>query len=1071
MSKHLIAFILASTCLLLSPAIAQRNTATVFGTATDSSGAVVSGVNLKITNDATNQEWTTVSDNLGNFILPDLPPGEYTLTATMTGFKQFVRKNLRLDVDQRPQINIVLEVGEITQNVTVEEAAPVVDSTHANVGGVVENVYAREFPLNGRQFLQLGLLLPGTSPNAGGQTSARGGGPRNIGLQAGGNRATNNSYLIDGADSFGFRFKNTSLRPSVASIHEFKVLESPYDAQYGVASGVQLTVITKSGTNELHGELFEFLRNDRMDARNFFDILQPPFLQKPPFRQNQFGGALGGPIIRNKTFFFGSYEGFRSRRNLAIGTNVPTTAQLAGDFRSDSKSIIDPASGQPFASNTIPAVRISDIARRFITFYPAPNTGLQTPNYVNAGSDSINDDQYTFRGDHTYSNSLKIFARYTYSNVDRFTAGSIPQFGTFNFMAVQNAVLGATYIFSPKSFLEVHISYNRENALNQSEQIRKRKVSEFGIPGLDVTPEIDGVPNVSVLGFAGLGDSLNSPEGRVENSEQFIPNYTHIAGRHTLRAGGNIWPVQLNRLILAGIDRGSFNFTNLYSQGSTGLPDFLLGLPQSTQRQVGHIREDARAVLYNFYGSDDIRVNPRLTVSLGLRYELRLAFVDKHDHISSFLPDASGGRFIVAGDPNNGFTGRKNRALYDTPKKNLAPRAAIAYSLSRDGKTVLRAGYGIFYNLAIFNSQYFNALNPPYVAFQTYQPIPSQGLILTLNEPFPKDARLGGQLGGQFVAWNFKQGYMQQWSFGIQRELRPNLGVEISYVGSKGTSLDGVRRFNQGALPGAANAAYIRPYPNFGGFTVADSFGDSHYHSLQTRMTKRYSNGLSFIAAYTYGHSIDNANGEGGGSGSSLFVQDTNNVRADRGNSDFDVRHRFTFAGVYELPFGWGKKYLNQLAGITGKLVQGWQITAFWQAQTGFPFTVTQSGNRSGTFASNERADLRCDPFLTSGQRTRERWFNTACFAPSPLGRFGNSGRNILRFAGQNNLDFSVIKQTHIDEARQVEFRGEFFNLPNHTQFGMTGGVGTNVSSLTTFGIYTSAQDARTVQLALRLLF
>jgi hypothetical protein len=1045
-------------------ALAQRNTAAIFGTVTDASGGVIPGAVVTVNKDDTGETRTTPTDNLGNFFVPDLAPGRYTLTVSAQGFKQFVRKDLTLNVDQRPQINVTLQVGDTAESVTVSEAAPLVDATHANIGGVVDNTYTEQLPLNGRQFLQLAFLLPGTSPNAGGQTSARGGGPRNIGLQTGGNRATNNSYLIDGADSFGFRFKNTSLRPSVASIQEFKVLESPYDAQYGVASGVQVTVITKSGTNDFHGELFEFLRNDKLDARNFFDVT------KPAFRQNQFGVALGGPIRRNRTFFFASYEGFRSRRGLSIGAQVPTPAELSGDFSSDPRSVIDPLTRQPFPNNIIPQNRISPVARKFVPFYPAPNTALRAPNFINSASDAIDDDQYTVRIDHTISDKWKVFGRYSYADVDRFTPGAIPLFGTLGLMTVQNVVLGSSFIFGPRTVLDARIGYNREDAVNVSEQVGKMKSADFGIAGLHVSPDVDGVPNVTVLGFATLGDALNSPEGRIENFEQFIVNLTRTQGRHTIRVGGNAWPVQLNGVHLAGIDRGTFSFTNIWSAASTGLPDFLLGLPQTAQRQLGRIREDARTVLYNVYGSDDIRVSPRLTFSVGLRYELRLSFVDKSNRLGSFIPEGEG-RFIAAGDPNNGFTGRMNRSLYRTPKKNFAPRASLAYDLSGRGRTILRAGYGIFYNLEIFNSQYFNALNPPFVVFQAFNANPATGLVLPIADPFSAGPAAGGQPGGQFVSSWFRQGYMQQWSLGIQQELTSDLGLEVGYVANKGTALDGVRRLNQGALPGTPNAAYIRPFPAFGLFTVADSFGDSNYHSLQSRITRRFSRGLTFIGAYTYGHAIDNSPGEGNGSGNNFFVMDNNNLRRERGDADFDVRHRGTFTAVYDLPFGSGRRFLSGANGFSKKVLEGWQVAGIYQVQSGFPLTVSQSGNRSGTFASNERADRLCNGNLPGERRVRERWFDTSCFAPSPLGFFGNAARGIIRRPGQNNLDFSVLKQTRLTESSQLEFRAEFFNLPNHTQFSMTTGLGANASVPLTFGVITEAQDPRIIQFGLRLVF
>lgn len=1068
MSKHIGPcqswFILLMALAIASAAFGQRNAASIFGTVTDPSGAAVPNVGIKAINDNTGGESTATTNDAGNFTLLDLAPGPYTLTATAQGFKQHVQKNLVLNVDQRPQINITLELGSASESVTVRAEVPVVDSTHANIGGVVNNVNTEELPLNGRQFLQLSLLLPGVSPNAGGQPTARGGGPRNVGVQLGGNRPTNNTYIIDGVDSFGFRFKNTSLRPSVASIQEFKVLNSPYDPQYGVASGVTVNVITRSGGNQIHGELFEFFRNDHLDARNFFDQ------KKPPYRQNQYGGSIGGPIKKDKTFFFGTYEGFKSRRGLAASAQVPTPAQLSGNFTSDPKPVIDPGNGLPFPGNIIPATRISEVSKKFMVWYPAPNTGLAAPNFINSASDTIDEYQYVARLDHSFSDRWKAFARYSISNVDRLTPGAIPDFGTINLMTVQNASLGSTLILGPATTVDIHVGFNREDALNGSQQVGKQKSASYGIAGLYISPEIDGVPAVSILGFSGVGDAGFSPEGRVENSEQYIGNFTRIVGRHTLRAGTTIWPTQLNRVFVSGNQRGSFSFTNLYSQATTGLSDFLLGLPQQAVRDIGIAREDARATLFNFYGADDFRVSPRLIISLGLRYELQQPFIDKGNHLSVFLPQGQG-KILIAGDPNNGLTGRANRALYPTPTKNFAPRLGIAYNLTGDGKTVLRTGYGIFYNLAIFNSQFLAAINVPFVVSQTYQASPAQGVILPFANPFVSNPLAGGLPGGLSLTPWFKQGYMQQWSFGIQRQLAENLGLEVTYLANKGTSLDGLRIMNQGSVPGALNAAYVRPFPTFGTFTTADSYGDSIYHSMQAKVTRRFSGGATFIAAYNYGHSIDNCNGEGGGSGGSGYPIDDRNFALNRGNSDFDVRHRFTFSAIYELPFGPGRTFHSGTRGAAGKLLEGWQLAGIWQAQTGFPFTIVQSGNRSGTSGANEHANILCDGSLSGSERTRTRWFNTACFAPTSLGTFGSAGRNIMRYSGQNTLDFSVIKQTRLSEKRQLEFRSEFFNIPNHAMFGLTGGVGSNVTTPSTFGIYTSAQDPRIIQFGLKLVY
>lgn len=1059
-----ILFVLGA-CFCSEKLNAQRNTASIVGNVADPAGNVVPKASIEVINDDTSQGYKTVADDTGSFTILQLAPGHYTMKVSQAGFKLYVQKGIVLNVEDRPQVNVILQVGSVAESVTVNAENSLVELTQASIGALIDNVNTHELPLNGRQFLQLALVLPGVSAAAGGQTVARGGGPRNIGVQAAGNRATNNTFVIDGVDSFGFRFKNTSLRPSVASIDQFKVLESPYDPQYGVVSGLTVNIITKSGTNQLHGEIFEFFRNDVLNARNFFGT------KKPTYRQNQYGGTAGFPIIRDRTFFFGSYEGLRVSQGLSSTSIVPTAAEASGNFSADSKPIIDPATGTAFPGNIIPKNRISPIATKLLTFYPAPNANGSGYNYLNAASDTIKEYQFVSRIDHKLSENWRVFGRYSIDDANRYTPGAIPLFGTYGLMTVQNFAFGSTYIFGPNTVFDLRIGYNRENALNTSQQLGKQTVETFGISGLSLggAPSVDGVPNVSIQGFTGLGDATYSPEGRVENSEQIIPNLIHIAGKHTLRAGTTIWPVQLNRVAVSGVERGQFSFTNLYTKGSTGLPDFELGNVQQAVLDKGRGREDARSILQSYYVADDIRASSRLTLNVGLRYELTPAFVDKGNRLSTFIAEGDG-KIVIANDPANGFSGRKRRSLYGTPLSRFYPRFGFAYDPTGKGNTVVRGGYGVFGNIAIFNSEFLGALNAPFVVERTYSANPSAGVNLPLSNPFTNpDA--GGLPGGLELTPGFKLAYMQQWSLGIQRQLTSSLGLDLEYIGSKGTNLDGLRYINQGALKGTSPVAYYRPFQTFGSFLAADSFAYSNYNSLQAKLTRRYVNGLTFIAGYTYGHSLDNNPGEGGGSGGQSILMDTTRPSLDYASSDFDLKHRFTLSGVWNLPIGKGKALLANQNSMVSHLVSDWRISGLFQAQTGFPFTVFQNGNRSGTFGGPERASITCNPVLSGSAKGRTSWFKTSCFTPSAPGTFGNSGRNILRYAGQNNVDFAVMRSFPFGESRFVEFRGELFNAFNHTQFSSIGGVGGNVSTPASFGIYTSAQPPRIAQFALRIVY
>jgi hypothetical protein len=718
---------------------------------------------------------------------------------------------------------------------------------------------------------------------------------------------------------------------------------------------------------------------------------------------------------------------------------------------------------------------IDKVAQQFIPFWPAPNRPGQTPNYINSQSDPINDNQLEGRVDLNLSDKWKIFARYTVPWQEEVTPGGIPLFNQIKHFHVQNGVLGSTYLFSPQTILDVRIGYHRESSdwTTTTVGTGKYTVEQYGIAGLGPLPPRDeGVPAVNVAGFTGVGSGGDMPLTRSENSEHFSAGLTHIRGRHTFKFGGELWPIQINNLTDPSQDRGTINFDNVLAGGSTGLPSFLLGQVHVASLSIGQARYDPRATFFSFYGGDDMRVTPRLTLTLGLRWEIRESLVDKENHVSTFIP-GDGGRIAIAGDPQNGFSGRMNRSLYPTPLDDFGPRIGLSYALTGDRKTVLRGGYGIFYNVPIFNSYFLGAINPPFVVTETFIAQPSLGLFLPFSSPFPTGNQLAGGLPGgvSYTPW-FKQGYVQKWSFGVQRQLTENLGLDVSYVGNKGTHLDGLRLLNQGAVAGTPNALYYAPDQSFGGFTAADSFGDSNYHSLEVKATRRMSQGLSFIVAYTYGHAIDNSEGEGLGSGGESLIQDNENVREDRANADFDVRHRLAFSTVYNLPLPKPNNWASHLT-------EGWQVAGIYQFSTGFPATIFQPGDRSGVSWGAERAEVvsGCSPNLPSSERTRLRWFNTDCFGISPLGQFGSSGRNTVTQPGFSNVDLSLIKKTPLsqDGTRGLEFRADFFNALNHTQFGGIGwagpaGLDTTVGD-PTFGAISSARDPRQIQLGLKLYF
>jgi hypothetical protein len=1059
--------LILSAFLFYQLAAGQTTVASITGIVKDPKGAVVPGVTIIVKNIRTNERRTTTTDENGLYRIFNLLPGEYTLRAEQQGFRPYVQSGIALEVAQAARIDIVLQPGEVKEEMVVVGQVPLVNTENANIGTVINKREVLELPLNGRQYLQLAYLVPGAAPAVKSHVTLRGSGPNNIGLQLSGGRASNNSYLIDGIESSGFRFRNTSLQPSIEMIQEFKVQTSPYDPQYGYFSNGQVNVATKLGTNEFHGTVFEFLRNDVFDARNFFDI------KKAPFKRNQFGWVLGGPVARDRTFFFAGMEWLRFRRGVTATAQVPTAAERAGDFSADPRPVIDPMTGQPFPNNRIPADRIHPIARTLVNLYPLPNAPFQRPNFVSSESRRLNWDLYNFRLDHNVSDRWRLFGRYTYSKTSDFTPGAIPKFGLFNELVVQNVAFVNTFTFTPNLIAELRLGYNRERAINTSEQVgRFRGTQVLGIQGLPpLPPELDGYPAVNITGFTTIGDLSFAPETRVENAQQIVFNLTNIQGKHTLRAGVDIRPLQFNNVSVLAFNRGVFTFTNFLTGASSGLPEFLLGLPQVAQRTRGVPRADARSTLFAFYVGDDYKVNPRFTINYGIRYELYQPFVDKQNRMSVFVPDGyldppRPGQILVAGDPNNGFRGRRNRALYPYTKRNWGPRLGITVDPTGKGKMAIRAGYGIYYNVALWNGIFLAWNNIPFRVDETFRANPAAGLTLSLTAPFP-EGRVAGVPGGRNLAVDFKDGYVQQWSFGIQYQLASDLMFDLSYVGSKGTNLDNIAWVNQGAVPGTPKAPYFRPFPNFGTFLTTFSNSNSNYHSLQLQAQKRFSKGLMLISSYTYSHSIDNSPGAGGGGSEQFFPQDPRNLRAERAHSDYDQRHRATFTGIYELPFGPGRPYLN-ISGFAGKLIGGWQIGGIWTLASGTPWTPRVSGDRSLTGGLTDRPNRIRDGNLPVSQRRRERWFDTGAFPIQPVGEFGNSGRNVIEGPGFNNFDFSLIKKTTITETVYVEFRAEFFNLFNRTNFG---GPGIIANAPATFGVISSAFDPRILQFGLKVFF
>ncbi|MBI3950996.1 MAG: TonB-dependent receptor, partial [Acidobacteria bacterium] len=924
----------------------------------------------------------------------------------------------------------------------VGEAA-LTQSETSDLGAVIDERKILDLPLNGREFSQLAILVPGVYvPAQDSRLSDRGG------FNVAGSRETENNFLLDGVDNNDQGINNLAYRPSIDSIQEFKVQTSMYSAEFGRGSGGQVNVLTKGGTNEFHGTAFEFLRNDNLDARNFFDA------KKPEFKRHQFGGTVGGPIVRNRTFFFFSYEGLRLGRGITkIGT-VPTPAMRNGDFSEllPSRRITDPQAGQPFPNNIIPTSRFNPVGRGLVDEFPLPNRPGLVGNLLTTRTLTTDLNQFSIRGDHQLSDKHKLFGRFSrLESDDVFPYGQVgdevnlPGFGrTQNFKNI-NVVTGLTSLFGPRFVNEFRFGYNRIQNPRVQEGINNDVIQRLNIP-FSGRPIDNGVPQVRATGFDPVGDDNPLPIDRTFDSLYFADNATVFAGQHSLRLGGDVKRTLANNS-QAVLVRGRFNFTGRFTGQS--IADLLLGLPNQSSHGVGNPERNLRMTMTGAYAQDDWKARPNLTLNLGLRYEVNFPITDRDNLWSTFDPET--GTMRLAGDGIR-------RSLYEADLNNFAPRVGLAWSPLKDNRLVIRSGYGIFYNLVTIGNDLLEiGLNYPFLVTEVFNT--STANPLSLSNPYPRGVGTSS-VAPSAINLEFRDGYLQKWSLGAQSELAKSLLVEVSYLGSKGSKLSGYRNINQ-PLPGPESISARRPFPGFDRVRYFDSVFNSWYHSMQVRVEKRYSHGLTFLASYTFGKALDQAPGRASRSAASRELpQDAYNLRAEKGHADFDARHRFVLSSVYELPFA------RNWTGVAHALFGGWQVSGILTLQTGRPFTPVISRDVANIGEFDQRPDVVGDP-NDIDRRTPERWFNTAAYAlPQPF-TFGNAARNSLFGDAFHNFDFALHKRFRVSERINIQFRAESFNFFNNVNFELPNPT---VDS-SRFGRIFEALSSREMQFGLKFIF
>ncbi len=1154
--------------------LGQMVNATLTGKVTDPSGAAIPGATVTATDVATGQSSKNVTDPTGGYNFVSLVPAAYSVTVEKEGFKTSVQTGITLQVDQKASLDIQLQVGSVATRVEVSGAAPLVETNSASVGTTIGERDVVDLPLNLRRFGALATLVPGTTPDNGGFANNQFGSPfSEESYSANGARSASNNSIIDGVDSRNMTFGGFSVSPPPDAVQEFKVQTNIYDAAFGKTAGSTINLVTKGGSNEFHGGLYEFVRNDLFDSA--------PYFQKtlPEYRRNQYGGEIGGPIVKNKAFFFVNYEELRQIEGGDQNTLVPTAAQLQGNLSGsltgttenlcgtggpsnlnyDTGQLFDPSTATlfncPNAAAGAPPIVVANpisgnilfgtgiartldpVAAHALSFnpFPTPNlTGVAGANFVQNAPLPLTQHQGDVRIDYNIGPRDQLTGHYIIGNsfaTNPYSGYNIlPGFGDTIYFRGQNVALGWTHTFGGHLLNEAHFGFQRDyDIANCASCPRAAGFQEgFGIQNFtSVSPSFEGFPIFSFQNFSGIGDSNYRPVISPDMVEKYQDNLTWTHGRHTVVVGADMQFYQILREAASFAPHGQFYFTGGYSDlfGSSSaaknsnadLADFLLGYPNNAAATIKYA--DTNQVgggFWNYYGQDNIKVTNNLSVNVGLRYEYRRWATDKRDNYLTLQPTAlafsgSGDALLVSalpdaqndalctnpadsylhlnglmGDPcliatsaqraAHGFTGRTAQTLIHPQDTQFAPRVGISWRPTGSDKMVIRTGYGIFYDTPNMNNQHFVNNNPVFSPsryfFTSSEALPTA----TTANMFAGSGgipTLDNQFVSLYVAPDYRAPYVNEWSFDVESQLSPNWAIDLGYVGTKGVHLGDLHLPANQPEPGPGAFNPRRPYPDFGEMLYTDPSASSDYNSLQFKLTRRFSNGLSFLAAYTYSKSLDDNEGDegfGGGVGNG-DAQDDNRPWLDWSRSLTDLRNRLVFSYVYQLPVGKGKHFMNT-GGAANAILGGWEVSGVTQIQGGFPFTVTGT-DYSNTGSATPRPDRTC---FGNGAKTLAAWFDTSCFTEAPLAaaqlngvfEFGNSGRNILSGPGLNDFDFLTMKRFNIGERVKIEFRAEFYNLFNTANFAYPH---TNVTT-SSFGVINNTNGpARQIQFGLKLNF
>lgn len=1054
---------------LAPPSLLAQATGTITGVITDEQGGVVPGVAVEVTNTATNQTRTATTGADGFYTVPLLQPGPYSVKATLQGFKTMVRDGITVAVGSTSRVDVRLGVGALEESIRVTSEAPLVETSSASLGTVIDEKKIVELPLNGRNFTQLGTLIPGViapPPGLGGQAgdaTPGGFGVGTTGFSVNGMRNQSNNFLLDGAsnnDTFNTGFV---LRPPPDAIQEFKIQTHSYSAEYGRNAGSVVNVVTKAGTNDLHGAAWEFNRDDALQARNFFAAADQA---KPKLEQNQFGGSLGGPIVRDKVFAFGYYEGYRQTRGNTTNVLVLTEAQRAGNF--GSTTIRDPQTGAAFPGNTIPSERIDPAAARFIADYmPLPNSG--TNRYV--ASPDTQDDRNNFGGrvDYRLNQQHSILGRVLLTTTESVTPPVTAPIGNTSKSTLTDYMGSHTFILSQNAINVARLSFNKIDA--EPTITSGLRNEDYGINVPNTNSLAVGLASIAITGYPNFGDAQQPFVKRENEVLQFSNDFSWTRKAHSMKFG---FEYRSEQMVIASINRpnGDYSFNGFYSGNAAA--DFLLGLPSQFRRTTTNQPQDGSRSVYSLYAQDEWRAAPNITVSAGLRYEISPPFVDTNDALNAFHPGKQSVRFpdapaglVYPNDPG------VPRGTYATDKNNIAPRLGIVWDPSGEGRTSVRAAWGVFYDALAGQGDFWQSgvLAPPFTPLvEVNAPAP-----LTLRDPLTVAGGSGTRFPNNLtiIGWaeDFTTPYAYQFNTSFQHQFGNSIGAEIGYVGSRGRNLPMFFEVNPGVYAPGQTTAGARIFGSaFALVRPTFSAADSSYNALQTSVRMRPRNGLNFSASYTLGQAKDHVSGlnVGGEPRPVLPVTIGDEASFDRardlewGYALFDVRHRFVVSFGYELPT------LDTQGALVRGILGGWQLNGIIQKQTGFPVVLTNS-QLSIRYLTN-RPDATCDP-NDGAPNTVEKWFNTECFVTRPLAQTGeqpgNAGRNTIRGPGFASTDLSLFKNIALPNAHRIQLRLEAFNAFNQNRFNSPSGA----INTTNFGRITSAQDGRVMQLGVKYIF